>query len=448
MLVTLFFTQKSNTREAFLVANRKVGMWEAALSIAATWIWAPALFVSAEKAYNHGIVGLFWFLVPNVLCLIIFAPFAVKIRKQMPHGVTLSGFMREKYSKRVKNIYLIQLTIIALLSTVVQLLAGGKMFSAMTGLPFWLMTILFSIIAYSYSQFSGIKASVVTDATQMITMLIVCAILVPWSLFKSGIGAVKQGIGGVSGNYNNLFDKYGLEIFLAFGLSTTIGLMSGPFGDQSFWQRAFSIKKDKVKRAFIIGALIFALVPLCMGIIGFIAAGTGFQATNSGMVNLEFIFHTLPKWTVYPFMFILISGLISTIDSNLCSIASLTDDIFKEFSIDASKKSMIILIIGATALANVPGLTVGKLFLIYGTVRASTLFTTILTLKQIELTEKGVFYGVIASLIVGLPIFIYGTLKEISTMKVIGSLVTALLSGFVAIIITRREKRARQKTIN
>ena len=63
---TLIFTKKEKNVERFCVGSRKENWIMSALSIAATWIWAPALFVSTEKAYANGFVGLFWFLVPNV----------------------------------------------------------------------------------------------------------------------------------------------------------------------------------------------------------------------------------------------------------------------------------------------------------------------------------------------------------------------------------------------
>ena len=83
LLATLIFTKRAQSKESFHVADRNIGTWIAALSIAATWIWAPALFTSAEKAYTSGIPGIFWFLVPNVLCLILFIPFAVRIRERV-----------------------------------------------------------------------------------------------------------------------------------------------------------------------------------------------------------------------------------------------------------------------------------------------------------------------------------------------------------------------------
>lgn len=122
---TLIFTKKEKNVERFCVGSRKENWIMSALSIAATWIWAPALFVSTEKAYTNGFVGLFWFLIPNVLCLILFIPFAKRIRREMPEGITLSGYMRDKYkSDGVKRVYLFQLMGLSVLSTGVQLLAG------------------------------------------------------------------------------------------------------------------------------------------------------------------------------------------------------------------------------------------------------------------------------------------------------------------------------------
>ena len=185
---TLIMTKKEDNIERFCVGNRNTGWVVSALSIAATWIWAPALFTSTENAYTKGFAGFFWFLVPNVLCLLFFIPFAKRIRGEMPEGITLSGYMYEKYqSEAVKNIYLLQLGMLSILSTGVQLLAGSKILSMLTGIPFAVMTVAMAAIAYSYSQFSGIKASMLTDAIQMVLMLAVSVCFVVFGI-KNGAG--------------------------------------------------------------------------------------------------------------------------------------------------------------------------------------------------------------------------------------------------------------------
>lgn len=263
ILATVTMTKKEKNVVNFCVGSRSENWILSALSIAATWIWAPALFVSTEKAYSAGWIGLFWFLVPNALCLVIFIPFAKRIRKEMPEGMTLSGYMKEKYkSDGVKRVYLFQLIGLSVLSTGVQLLAGSQILSAVTGISFKAMTILLACIAISYSLFSGIKASMLTDAIQMVFMLVACSLFVIFGVRNTGTQGIIQGLSGISGDYTTLFSGKGVEIFLAFGLPTTIGLLSGPFGDQSFWQRAFAVKKEKLGRAFLLGAVLFAVVPL------------------------------------------------------------------------------------------------------------------------------------------------------------------------------------------
>ena len=56
-------------------------------------------------------------------------------------------------------------------------------------------------------------------------------------------------------------------------------------------------------------------------------AGAGYQAQNLGIINFELIRHFFPSWAVLPFLFMIISGLLSTVDSNLCAVSSLTTDI-------------------------------------------------------------------------------------------------------------------------
>ena len=278
---TVTLTKKEKNVERFCVGNRKENWLMSALSIAATWIWAPALFVSTEKAYTNGVVGLFWFLIPNVLCLILFIPFAKRIRSEMPKGLTLSGYMRDKYkSNGVKKVYLFQLIGLSVLSTGVQLLAGSQILALATGLPFNLIIVLLAVIALSYSLFSGIKASMLTDATQMVFMLLAGGMFLVMGVHAGGISGVKAGLCGISGNFGSFWSPEGIEVFLSFGLPTTIGLLSGPFGDQSFWQRAFAVRKDKIGRAFFVGAILFAVAPLSMGGLGLVGAAMGYQAQD------------------------------------------------------------------------------------------------------------------------------------------------------------------------
>ncbi|MCM1179983.1 MAG: hypothetical protein NC347_06985 [Clostridium sp.] len=437
---TVLMTKREGDVEKFCVGNRDIGWGISALSIAATWIWAPALFTSTENAYTKGFAGLFWFLAPNVLCLILFIPFAKKIRREMPDGITLSGYMYEKYkSESVKNVYLFQLGALSVLSTGVQLLAGSKILSMLTGIPFTAMTVIMASVAFSYSQFSGIKASILTDSVQMVFMLAASVCFAAFGVKNGGgVETLLTGLGGATGDAGRLFSKKGWEIFLGFGLPTTIGLISGPFGDQCFWQRAFCVRQDRIGKAFLVGAMLFGIVPLSMGMLGFVGAGIGYVARDTGIINFELISELFPVWAVIPFLFMIISGLLSTIDSNLCAVSSLTTDIFRKKTIRKTKAAMILLLVIGVAVANIPGLTVTHLFLTYGTLRAATLLPTVFTLKGMELKPQGVTAGIIFALVIGLPVFGYGNMQDIAIYKTAGSLLTVILSGTVALAVSRK----------
>lgn len=311
------------------------------------------------------------------------------------------------------------------------------------------MTIILAVIAYSYSCFSGLKASVTTDVIQLAIILLGCILLAPWGLSRAGgVGAVMVGLGSVTGDYASLLSETGLSVFLGFGLPTAVGLISGPFGDQCFWQRTFAIREDRIGRSFFIGALIFAVVLLSMGAIGFAAAGSGFTAADTSMVNVEFITSMLPSWALAPLLMMVLSGLLSTVDSNLCAAASLTTDWRVAAMLDSkgrlrlSRLVMAGLLLVGILTANIPGLTVTHLFLFYGTLRASTLLPTVLTLLGKRLNADGVFVGIMAALCIGLPVFAVGNIRNIAAYKTVGSLITVLLSGAVALALSRKGARA------
>lgn len=426
------FVQSPKDKSDYLAGGHNVGTISTALSVAATWIWAPALFVSAEKAYMNGYAGLLWFLVPNIICLLLFIPFAIRLRNKMPYGFTISQLMNETYSRKVKNIYVTQLSLLSLLSTIVQLVAGGKIISIMTGIPFYLTTIILGGVALFYSLNKGIRASIFTDAIQMVLILLACFVLVPMAININGIQPITEGFKGI-GHDTTFFNHNGIELMLAFGIPTTIGLIAGPFGDQNFYQRIFSVKRDKIKQSMILGAIAFAIVPIGMGILGFTAAGIEYKGADTSVINFELIRAILPQWAGIVFLFVLLSGLLSTIDSNLNSISSLVNDVVKDARVSHLKWAMVILTVASVSLSNID-MSIVDFFLIYGILRATTFGTTVMTLLGYEFKANGVFYGVLVALVVGVPTFVYAKVNEILWLNISASIFTLVISVIIAML--------------
>lgn len=456
MLLVVFLRKHKKTKEEFLVANRSMPWLLTAFSMAATWVWAPSMFVASEKAYTQGIVGVFWFVVPNVLTLVLFAFFANKMRKLRPEGWTFSDYIREKYSNRCHNLYLIESFGLQTMSFAVQLLAGATIFSKITGISFTATTVAMAVCPLVYTFASGIRSSIVTDFWKMLWIVIVLLLGLPIMFSSAGPDALFNGLGGISGGFSDLFSGNGLLVALSFGIPTTIGLLSGTFGDQMFWQRVFCVKADKVKQTMITAAVIFAVVPISLAVFGFFAAGTGLAISDTQLVNVGAVMAFCPKWFLYLFFVLILAGLISTVDSIICAVSSVAGhDVVKRLSLNekwhnriqkniflfilfgnevrAARFSMVVVTIMAILIANIPGLTILYLFLLYGTLRSSVMLPTIFAILGKRMSERGLFYGILTSMIVGLPIFAYGNFSGNIPMIVFGSLFTILASGLMAI---------------
>lgn len=445
MLLTRIYSQQSESKSSYLVADRKMPGLVAAFSIAATWVWAPSMFTAAEKAYLQGFAGVFWFVVPNVLTLILFGVFAAWMRKKKPDGWTFSDYIRENYSNRCHNIFLVESFGLQICSLAVQLLAGAAILHKISGIPFFGTTCLLAAIPLLYTIKSGIRVSIMTDFWQMIWIVVVLLVGLPIMTSNSGgLEVISNGLGGFSGGFRNLFDETGIKVMLSFGIPTTIGLLSGTFGDQMFWQRIFSVKDGQVKKAMFLAAGIFALVPISLSLFGFIAAGAGLEVADTQLTNVSAVIAFAPRWFLWLFMILIISGLLSTVDSILCAVSSVAGhDIINRLeektgqafdNVKVARYTMVAVTLFAVLIANIPGLTITYLFLFYGTLRSSVFLPSIWAISGKKMSEGGLFYGILLSLCVGLPIFAYGNLNGNIPLILTGSLLTIGLSGVFSLI--------------
>ena len=239
--MTYYFSRGYNdNKTSFLVARRELNTFQGSMSVAAAWLWAPGLFISAQQAYVNGFNGLFWFCLGNFLTLGAFAYFAKRIRDDKPDGFTFSAYLKEKFSGRVQSVFVVEMMILAICAFAINLLAGSKTVEVLTGLNYNLVTFLMAGIAILYSFRTGLKATVITEQIKIIVVWIGVLILVPWVIVNAGgWETVTAGLGGIK-------DPSMLSIFLGFGAAAFLGHMGGPWGDNSFYQRAFSIKKKSI----------------------------------------------------------------------------------------------------------------------------------------------------------------------------------------------------------
>lgn len=463
IIITWIFARWTKYRsiQGFLVAGRNVKWWLGATSIAASWIWAPALFVSVESAYKQGLPGIFWFTFPNIVALLIYMWLAPKIREHMPYGYTLPQYIKHRLeSEKVHKMYLFPYFFYQLMAVAVQLFAGGNLITLLTGIPLVNGMLMISVIVLAYSFISGLESSIVTDFVQFLLIVIGVAVVVPWTVSSAGgLSAINAGLGGISGNFRNIFDP---SVAFSFGIVTAIGLIAGAVSDEQYWQRAFAIKKENLIPSFAFGAIMFGIVPVALSALGFLAANGSLgislpQGADISMIGIASVSRFLPIGAIGLCVVMLLSALCSTLDSGLNAASSLfVTDVVKytdkeketlkksdrnvplnpeeekiqkkldERGVRNSRWAML----GITALgflvalaANyIPGFGLKHLWWIFNTIAACVVVPTILSLYWNKLDAKGVFWGVLIAFIVGVPLFIYGNIINNSMWIVSASL--------------------------
>lgn len=452
-LFTYYFARQSGwqTTEGFLLAHRKVGWVLGGFSIASSWIWAPALFVSVQVAYQQGLAGIFWFTLPNILALLIFAVFAPRIRARFPKGYTFTQYIRHRLeSDRVHRVFLFPYLLYQVMAVVVQLFAGGSLLSLLTGIPLTTVMPILAIIVLIYTSISGFQASIITDFVQLGLIYIIGLIILPlaWNA-AGGMSAISAGFHGVE-NIQSMFDP---GVAFSFGIVTSIGLIAGSISDQSNWQRAFAVKEGQVIKAFIFGSVLFGLVPIGLSTLGFLGANPALsvvlpEGIDASMIGVQTVATLLPFWAVSLFVLMLLAGLSSALDAGLSAASSLwVTDIIKKpkndaEAIRAARYSMVgITIVGlliSLAAVYIPHFGLQQLWWVFNTIAACVMVPTVLSLYWNKLSEKGVFWGVLVSFVVGIPLFIYGNIINKPVWVVGATLFIVVISTAFCFLFPRK----------
>lgn len=477
--------RKWKTQEGFLAAGRNVSWTLGAFSIAVSWIWAPALFVSVQQAYQQGLPGIFWFTFPNVVCLFIMAPLALRIRRSLPEGYTQPEWIRQRFDSRTHKMYLIPFFWYQLMAVVVQLYVGGSIFELLTGVPLQAVMVLIAGTTLAYSMLSGMRASIITDFLQYALIVFGGLLILPWTLVKAGgFSAVLAGSGGITGEHASLFDA---QVAFSFGIVTSIGLISGVLADQQHWQRAFTIKESHLRTSYIVGGLLFGIVPISLAALGFLAANPGIgivlpQGVDASMVGILVVAKFLPAWAVVSFVLMLLAALCSVLDSGMVAAASLYAVNCFEYSADEqallrkrlrreplssnestelaamdhkiirrSRQGMFGITLAGLAVAlgviYIPGFGLKYLWWVFNTIAACIAVPTVASLYSPRVSSRGVFWGVLTAFVFGIPAFIYGNAIDSAGISVAASVgIIATTTVFIVATLERHAKADEART--
>ena len=186
---------------------------------------------------------------PAVLSSLIVIPFALRMRKLFPQGLTYSEYFIERFDKRAHLAVITVILYTMVLGGVIQLYVGGAVIGGLTGIDPTIVTVILMIIIGAYILLGGLWGSMTTDLAQFISAIILTLVFVPFLVMQAGgpdivYQQAVQNLGGKAGPFfrmNNLSAIQDLFLPYALGLGVW-GVVS-----LATWQRTLAIRRDKNK---------------------------------------------------------------------------------------------------------------------------------------------------------------------------------------------------------
>jgi Na+/proline symporter len=334
----IFRRQSVDDTREFITAGGRAQLGLTTASFAVTWMWAGDILGVPEYVGITGVAGIWMYAAPAVLSSLLVIPFALRMRRLFPQGLTYSEYFIERFDKRahVAVIFVILYTMV--LGGVIQLYVGGSVIGGLTGIdPNIVMAVLMGTIGV-YILLGGLWGSMTTDLVQFVSAIILTAGFVPLLLFEAG---------GPAGVYQGMVENLGEsaapfltasnldwieDLFLPYALGLGVwGVVS-----LATWQRIFAVRRDKTSRFLTVGGIgVFTTIAM-YGIIGVVGLSV-FPEVAPGNISIEAL-GLLPGWATVAFLLVVLMVLGSSVDSYLTAIASLTsrDIYYRHLATDAS----------------------------------------------------------------------------------------------------------------
>jgi len=348
--------------------------------------------------------------------------------------ISLPDYLENKYGRFVGDFALVISLAAFVALLVLQFVVGGSLLASLTGLDFWLVGMVISLVVAIYLSLHGFQAVLRTDILQGVALV---ALGLTAILFLAGH---KQGVDGTAEfaampkllaftlGYCGCCVRfprwlYGHRLFSLFFTGFFVALSSS-----DVWQRVFSADSDRSARLGLFGGgAALLLLGTIFTSLGIIANASGLDVADPGTALLQLFRDSQAGNAIIAAL--LVMAVLSTADTETYLISSL---ICRRLSLDLSRQNIVPLIflvsVLAWALASIFRDAVG----VY-----TWLLLLLLTLSPMVIwslvSRKALRLPAIASLVVSFAVFIllavFGILNFDNAFMIVGL-------GGVALMVT------------
>ncbi|SEG51545.1 sodium:solute symporter family transporter [Halobellus limi] len=320
----IYQRQSVNDTEEFITAGGRAQVGLTTASFAVTWMWAGDILGVPQYVGITGVAGTWMYAAPAVLSSFVVIPFALRMRKLFPQGLTYSEYFIERFGKWAHLVVIFVILYTMVLGGVIQLFVGGTVIGGLTGIdPNIVMAVLMGVIGV-YILLGGLWGSMTTDFVQFVSALVLTLVFVPLLLLETGgpgqvYDQMVANLGSQASSFLSMANLNAIEgLFLPYALGLGVwGVVS-----LATWQRVFAVRRDKTSRFLTIGGIgVFTTIAM-YSVIGFVGLAA-FTDVAPGNLSIEAL-GLLPDWAAILFLLVALMVLGSSVDSYLTAIASLT----------------------------------------------------------------------------------------------------------------------------
>src|SRR5690606_38307944 len=347
--------------------------------------------------YSLGSVGLF-----------MFAPLARRIRSLMPSGYTSGDFIRLRYGNAAWRIFLLISLFYSMGWLVSMGMAGGILIHALTGIPYHYGMTVILVICVGYTLLGGLRAVIGTDFIQALLILSGAVIIAILAIRQIGLDTIHASVLAERPELLNLLMPASI-MFLFNNLLFGIGEI---FHSNVWWSRAFAFREGVGMKAYMLGGVLWAPIPIVAGFIALATPALGLNVPAADMVGPMVAAQILGTTGAVLVLIMVFAALSSSLDSLLAATSILVvEDIYRrhlkpDASADEMRRATARIIVGlgiATWILCAPRLTtLAELLYFTGAFVASTIWPIAAGLFWRRANAAGAIAGMVLGSVAGL----------------------------------------------
>ena len=321
--LSTFVNQKEENVDGYMVSSGEVGFGISAASMTATWIWAASFYGAAISGYNYGLSGPMHYGFWGALMILFIYPYGLRFRKLAPHAHTLAEIMHARHGSGSQMILAVSNLLGSVISLMVNFTAAGALVSVLSPLSFQAGVLIAGIGVLSYTLWSGFRASILTDFAQVVAMMAIAVVIIPWVFINAGgSDALMEGLSKVTEEQANFFST---KAILEQGAPFFVAVLAYAIGNQTIAQRLFAVRQDLIKPTFITATVGYGSIVIGLGMLGMMALLLGVQPHEGDLNNIipQMASSYLPPIIIALFFILVIGSLSSTADSDLSALSAI-----------------------------------------------------------------------------------------------------------------------------